>query len=197
VWILVGSKGELPSVIHSASQSGRRLARARELFKRVKRAYHLTTSPPNPLTLIAHPPYPHPPYTHQQRSVNVTVGPHEKRMLITGLHTVADIYCFDCEVRAALCVYRHICSRSLARSRLRCLRSVRPANRFTFLWGPTQCNVSPPSRPPDTDAAGVEVRGGVRGEPEIQGTSMSNRASQQGRGMEWIDRFIGGWVGAN
>lgn len=29
----------------------------------------------------------------------MTVGPHEKRMLITGLHTVADIYCLDCEVR--------------------------------------------------------------------------------------------------
>lgn len=30
--------------------------------------------------------------------VNVTTGPHEKRVLITGLHTVADIYCLDCEV---------------------------------------------------------------------------------------------------
>ncbi|KAM3570997.1 hypothetical protein VYU27_006957 [Nannochloropsis oceanica] len=29
--------------------------------------------------------------------VNVTTGPHEKRVLITGLHTVADIYCLDCE----------------------------------------------------------------------------------------------------
>lgn len=40
------------------------------------------------------------------RRINVTVGPHEKRMLITGLHTVADIYCFDCEVRAFFCVRR-------------------------------------------------------------------------------------------
>lgn len=31
--------------------------------------------------------------------LNVTTGPHEKRVLITGLHTVADIYCLQCEVR--------------------------------------------------------------------------------------------------
>lgn len=29
--------------------------------------------------------------------INVTVGPHEARMLITGRHTVADIYCLECE----------------------------------------------------------------------------------------------------
>lgn len=28
--------------------------------------------------------------------VNVCVGPLEDRLLITGLHTVADIYCSDC-----------------------------------------------------------------------------------------------------
>jgi hypothetical protein len=28
--------------------------------------------------------------------VNVTVGPKEERMLITGLHTVADIFCTCC-----------------------------------------------------------------------------------------------------
>lgn len=28
--------------------------------------------------------------------VNVTLGPREDRMLITGLHTVADIYCITC-----------------------------------------------------------------------------------------------------
>ncbi|CAI5535898.1 unnamed protein product [Closterium sp. Naga37s-1] len=28
--------------------------------------------------------------------VNVSVGPTEDRMLITGLHTVADIYCSEC-----------------------------------------------------------------------------------------------------
>ncbi|KAL4452261.1 hypothetical protein ABPG75_007923 [Micractinium tetrahymenae] len=28
--------------------------------------------------------------------VNITVGPREDRMLITGLHTVADIYCITC-----------------------------------------------------------------------------------------------------
>jgi len=31
--------------------------------------------------------------------INVTPGPFEKRVLITGLHTVADIYCIGCEVR--------------------------------------------------------------------------------------------------
>ncbi|TFJ86755.1 hypothetical protein NSK_001843 [Nannochloropsis salina CCMP1776] len=29
--------------------------------------------------------------------INVTTGQHEKRMLITGLHTVADIFCLDCQ----------------------------------------------------------------------------------------------------
>jgi hypothetical protein len=29
--------------------------------------------------------------------VNVTAGPKEDRILITGLHTVADIYCNDCQ----------------------------------------------------------------------------------------------------
>lgn len=33
----------------------------------------------------------------QPHRINVTVGPHEKRMLITGMHTVADIYCLECE----------------------------------------------------------------------------------------------------
>eukprot|EP00197_Chlamydomonas_leiostraca_P011386 CAMPEP_0202868878 /NCGR_PEP_ID=MMETSP1391-20130828/11275_1 /ASSEMBLY_ACC=CAM_ASM_000867 /TAXON_ID=1034604 /ORGANISM="Chlamydomonas leiostraca, Strain SAG 11-49" /LENGTH=86 /DNA_ID=CAMNT_0049549097 /DNA_START=207 /DNA_END=466 /DNA_ORIENTATION=+ len=28
--------------------------------------------------------------------VNVTLGPKEERVLITGLHTVADIYCMGC-----------------------------------------------------------------------------------------------------
>lgn len=43
-------------------------------------------------------------------SVNVTLGPREDRMLITGLHTVCDIYCITCncvlgwkyEVRACM-----------------------------------------------------------------------------------------------
>jgi hypothetical protein len=30
-------------------------------------------------------------------AVNVTLGPLEKRILITGLHVVADIYCVQCE----------------------------------------------------------------------------------------------------
>ena len=42
--------------------------------------------------------------------MNVTLGPREDRMLITGLHTVCDIHCITCncvlgwkyEVRAAL-----------------------------------------------------------------------------------------------
>lgn len=29
--------------------------------------------------------------------VNVSVGPKEDRLLITGLHTVADIYCAECQ----------------------------------------------------------------------------------------------------
>eukprot|EP00026_Physarum_polycephalum_P019387 Phypoly_transcript_21377.p1 GENE.Phypoly_transcript_21377~~Phypoly_transcript_21377.p1 ORF type:complete len:114 (+),score=10.77 Phypoly_transcript_21377:169-510(+) len=29
--------------------------------------------------------------------INVLVGPSEDRLLTTGLHTVADIYCKDCE----------------------------------------------------------------------------------------------------
>ncbi|KAK9806841.1 hypothetical protein WJX72_004610 [[Myrmecia] bisecta] len=29
--------------------------------------------------------------------VNVTMGPKEDRLLITGLHTVADIYCVGCK----------------------------------------------------------------------------------------------------
>jgi len=29
--------------------------------------------------------------------VNVTLGPKEDRLLITGLHTVADIYCSCCQ----------------------------------------------------------------------------------------------------
>ena len=31
------------------------------------------------------------------RVVNVTVGPQEERLLITGRHTVADIYCMECQ----------------------------------------------------------------------------------------------------
>ena len=30
-------------------------------------------------------------------SVNVTLGPKEDRLLMTGLHTVADIYCSHCQ----------------------------------------------------------------------------------------------------
>jgi len=33
------------------------------------------------------------------RSKNVTTGPQENRMLLTGLHVVADIYCRACENR--------------------------------------------------------------------------------------------------
>jgi len=29
--------------------------------------------------------------------VNTLTGPHERRVLITGLHTVADIYCASCQ----------------------------------------------------------------------------------------------------
>jgi len=29
--------------------------------------------------------------------VNVSTGPREDRILITGLHTVADIYCNECQ----------------------------------------------------------------------------------------------------
>eukprot|EP00963_Diacronema_lutheri_P008844 scaffold776_cov347-Pavlova_lutheri.AAC.42 len=32
-----------------------------------------------------------------QHGVNVTVGPKEDRLLMTGLHTVADIYCNCCQ----------------------------------------------------------------------------------------------------
>ena len=39
-----------------------------------------------------------PPHPSWIDRVNVTTGPHEKRVLITGLHTVADIFCLDCEV---------------------------------------------------------------------------------------------------
>ena len=31
--------------------------------------------------------------------VNITLGPKEDRLLMTGLHTVADIYCIHCQVR--------------------------------------------------------------------------------------------------
>jgi len=31
------------------------------------------------------------------KCVNVAVGPKEERVLITGLHTVADIYCIECQ----------------------------------------------------------------------------------------------------
>eukprot|EP01099_Mayorella_cantabrigiensis_P000776 TRINITY_DN1338_c0_g1_i2.p1 TRINITY_DN1338_c0_g1~~TRINITY_DN1338_c0_g1_i2.p1 ORF type:complete len:115 (-),score=9.83 TRINITY_DN1338_c0_g1_i2:244-588(-) len=31
------------------------------------------------------------------KCVNVSIGPKEDRILITGLHTVADIYCNDCQ----------------------------------------------------------------------------------------------------
>ena len=30
-------------------------------------------------------------------SVNITLGPKEDRVLITGLHTVADVYCNSCQ----------------------------------------------------------------------------------------------------
>lgn len=30
-------------------------------------------------------------------AVNVTLGPKEDRLLMTGLHTVADIYCSNCQ----------------------------------------------------------------------------------------------------
>lgn len=33
---------------------------------------------------------------HPTCSVNVTLGPREDRMLITGLHTVCDCYCITC-----------------------------------------------------------------------------------------------------
>lgn len=29
-------------------------------------------------------------------AVNITVGPHEERMMISGMHTVADIFCCCC-----------------------------------------------------------------------------------------------------
>lgn len=29
-------------------------------------------------------------------TVNITVGPHEERMMLSGMHTVADIYCCCC-----------------------------------------------------------------------------------------------------
>lgn len=32
-----------------------------------------------------------------RRSVNITLGPKEDRVLITGLHTVADVYCNSCQ----------------------------------------------------------------------------------------------------
>ena len=31
------------------------------------------------------------------RSVNVTLGPKEERLLLTGLHCVADISCINCQ----------------------------------------------------------------------------------------------------
>lgn len=31
------------------------------------------------------------------KCVNVTFGPREDRLLMTGIHTVMDIYCADCE----------------------------------------------------------------------------------------------------
>lgn len=34
---------------------------------------------------------------HADCRVNVSLGPKENRMLITGLHTVADIFCTVCE----------------------------------------------------------------------------------------------------
>ena len=52
------------------------------------------------------------------RSVNVTLGPREDRMLITGLHTVCDIYCITCncvlgwkyEVRGRCCGACRVCA---------------------------------------------------------------------------------------
>ncbi|KAL3508704.1 hypothetical protein ACH5RR_028105 [Cinchona calisaya] len=29
-------------------------------------------------------------------AVNITVGPHEERMMLSGMHTVADLYCCFC-----------------------------------------------------------------------------------------------------
>ena len=97
---------------------------------------------------------------HRTRRINVTVGPHEKRMLITGLHTVADIYCFDCEVRALFGL-----EGKGAPMRVHISSGLTPIARTdrSFLWLPLAVMLMPPSTHArtTTDAAGLEVRGGV------------------------------------
>mmetsp|Transcript_10010 Transcript_10010/g.27192 ORF Transcript_10010/g.27192 Transcript_10010/m.27192 type:complete len:111 (+) Transcript_10010:311-643(+) len=38
-------------------------------------------------------------FSPRDRRVNVTTGPRENRLLLTGLHVVADIYCNCCDTR--------------------------------------------------------------------------------------------------
>ena len=45
------------------------------------------------------------------RSINVTKGPNENRILMTGLHTVADLYCLTCTDNIGWYDQRHSCHR--------------------------------------------------------------------------------------
>lgn len=58
----------------------------------------------------------HPPSRRfRARSVNVSTGPKENRLLLTGLHVVADIYCNNCDTRIGWKYVR--ASRAFERSR--------------------------------------------------------------------------------
>lgn len=101
----------------------------------------------------------------------MTVGPHEKRMLITGLHTVADIYCFACEVRALFCVRG---KKDSSRIHIACVAWRERSHPVLSLTDTIACDALAAMglharTVIQTDAARLEVRGGVRGEPKVQG----------------------------
>ena len=73
------------AILASADFDGRRKFR-RPAQISTARAISLTTTRPRRSYLFA-------------SASNVSLGPKEDRVLLTGLHTVADIYCVSCETR--------------------------------------------------------------------------------------------------
>jgi len=80
--------------------------------------------------------------------VNVTLGPKEDRLLITGLHSVCDIYCTCCQ---SVLGWKYVSP---------CL----PANNAFSRWRLAGC----PGRA-HVGKAGVGAGASLRGEPEVQG----------------------------
>ena len=62
------------------------------------RRFRRPTQIPTARAIISPPTRPRRSYLFASAS-NVSLGPKEDRVLLTGLHTVADIYCVSCETR--------------------------------------------------------------------------------------------------